>query len=39
MRKNLHGKILKEKPKEYHLNIVLKSCSKKNVNRCSKGTY
>ena len=27
MRKNSHGKILRGKPKEQHLNIVPKSCS------------
>ena len=27
MRKNSHGKILRGKPKEQHLNIVHKSCS------------
>jgi len=27
MRKNLHGRILKEKPKEQYINTVFKSCS------------
>jgi len=32
MRKNLHGKILKEEPKEQHLSIVPKSYSYRNVS-------
>ena len=36
MRKNQHGKILKEEPKKQHLSTVLKSCSQKNGGKLQK---